>query len=367
MSKAFFPSKKFFLPIILGLSALLLVGCTGRSIMAASSWPGLTVNEDVAYLAYNEYVRAVDLTSGREVWSYPPEADAKIAFYAPPAIGPDGTVVIGGYNNKVYALTLNDSFVNVLWSFEEATNRIIGGPVIIDDMVLVPSADERLYALDLETGDPVWDKPFEAQHALWSSPVIQDDRIYLASLDHHIYALDLETGREIWQANLSSTISDSPSLTEDLVFAGTFEGILFALNNSHGEVVWQFKADGAIWGSPAILDSVAFFADVSGTAYAIEIASGKELWRKELPGSSAASPTILEDRVYFISETGEVTAFLAENGDPVWPSSADMAGKLLTDSIPTEYGLLVPAMESECVVFSVDPSTGAARCIIEPK
>lgn len=367
MIKASFPLKKLYLPIILGLSALLLVGCSGRSIMAASSWPGLSVNENIAYLAYNEYVRAVDLSSGRDVWSYPPEADAKMTFYAPPAVGPDDIVVIGGYNNEVLALMPNNSFVNVLWSFEEATDRIIGGPVIIDDMVLVPSAEGRLYALDLETGKPVWDKPFEAQHALWSSPKIQDDRIYLTSLDHHIYALDLETGREIWQANLSSTISDSPSLTEDLVFAGTFEGILFALNNSHGEIVWQFKADGAIWGSPVILDDVAFFADVSGTAYALEIASGKELWRKELPGSSAASPTILDDRVFFISETGEVTAFLLENGDPVWPSSANMEGRLLADSIPTDDGLLVPAMDSECVVFSVDPSTGAARCIIEPK
>ena len=367
MSKAFVPLKKYYLPLILGLSALLLAGCSSSSIMAASSWPGLTVNDDTAYLAFNEYVRAVDISSGREVWSYPPEADRSLTFYAPPAIGSDGIVVIGGYNNEVLALAVHDSFVNVLWSFAEATDRIIGGPVIIDDMVLVPSADKHLYALDLASGDPVWDKPFEAQHALWSSPIIQDDRIYLSSLDHHIYALDLETGREVWQTDLSSAISDSPSLTEGLVIAGTVEGILYALSNSHGEIIWQFKAEGAIWGDPAILDGVAFFADVSGTAYAIETATGKELWRKDLPGSSAASPTILEDRVFFTSETGEVTAFLLENGNPVWPSSATMVGRLLADSIPTDYGLLVPAMESECAVFSVDPSTGAARCIIEPK
>jgi len=367
MSKAFFPSKKLFLPIILGLSAILLASCSSSSIMAASSWPGLSVNEDTAYLAYNEYVRAVDLSSGREVWSYPPEADRKLTFYAPPAIGPDGIVVIGGYNNEILALAPNNSYVNILWSFEEATDRIIGGPVIIDDIVLVPSADMHLYALDLETGESVWDKPFEAQHALWSSPKIKDGRIYLASLDHHIYALDLETGREVWRADLSSAISDSPSLTEDLILAGTVEGILYALNENHGDIIWQFKAEGAIWGDPAIFDGVAFFADVSGTAYAIEADSGKELWRMELPGSSSASPTILEDRVFFISETGEVTALLLENGNPVWPSSADMAGRLLADSIPTDYGLLVPAMESECVVYSVDPSTGATRCIIEPK
>ena len=367
MSKATFPLKKYFLPIVFGLSALLLAGCSSSSIMAASSWPGLTVTEDTAYLAYNEYVRAVDLTSGREVWSYPPEADRSLTFYAPPAVGPDGTVIIGGYNNEILALALDNSFVNILWSFADATDRIIGGPVIIDDMVLVPSADKHLYALDLESGEPVWDQPFEAQHALWSSPKVQDNRIYLASLDHHIYALDLETGREIWRADLSSAVSDSPSIAEDLILAGTVEGILYALNDSHGEIVWQFKADGAIWGSPAILDGVAFFADVSGTAYALEAASGKELWRKVLPGSSAASPTILEDRVFFVSETGEVTAFLLEDGNPVWPSSADMAGRLLADSIPTDYGLLVPAMESECVIFSVDPSTGATRCIIEPK
>ena len=367
MSKAFFPKKRYFLPIILGLSALLLAGCSSSSIMAASSWPGLTVSEDTAYLAYNEYVRAVDLSSGREVWSYPSEADRSLTFYAPPAVGADGIVIIGGYNNEIVALKQDNSFVNVLWSYTEATDRIIGGPVIVDNIVLIPSADKHLYALELSSGEPVWDQPFEAEHALWSSPTIEGDRIYLASLDHHIYALDLETGREIWSTDLSSAVSDSPSLTDGLVLAGTVEGILYALDNSRGEITWEFDADGAIWGDPVILDGVAFFADVSGTAYAIDIVFGEELWRKQLPGSSAASPTILEDRVYFISETGEVTALQLEDGNPIWPSSAKMAGRLLSDSIPTDYGLLIPAMESECVIFSVDPSTGATRCIIEPK
>ena len=367
MSKASIPMKRIFLPTILVLTALLLVGCASRGAVAASSWPGLTVVEDTAYLAYNQYVRAIDLSSGRELWSYPSDEDSKATFFAPPALSSEGIVVVGSYDNQVLALEPNESFVSVLWSFEFAEDRIIGGPIIVEDMVLVPSADNHLYALDLESGEQVWNKPFEAQHGLWSSPIIQDDRIYIASLDHHIYALELENGQEIWSTDLTSAISDSPSLTDGLILAGNIEGILYALDASSGKIAWQFTADGAVWGSPSVVDGVAFFADVSGTAYALDATSGREIWRKELPGSSSASPTIMDDRVFFVSETGNVTALLLESGTPVWPSSAEMAGRLLADAVLTEHGLLLPAMESECEVFSVDPSTGATRCIIEPK
>jgi outer membrane protein assembly factor BamB len=335
--------------------------------VAASSWPGLTVVEDTAYLAYNQYVRAVDLSSGMELWSYPSDEDSQATFFAPPAISPDGIVVVGSYDNQALALEPNEPFVSVLWPFEHATDRIIGGPVIVDDWVLVPSADNHLYALDMESGTQVWNKPFEAQHGLWSSPTVQDDRIYIASLDHHIYALELENGQEIWSTNLSSAVSDSPSLTDGLVLAGSIEGILFALDADNGKIIWQFTADDAIWGSPAVVDGVAYFADVSGSAYALEAASGNELWRVELPGSSSASPTIMDDRIFFVIETGEVTALLLESGAPVWPSSAEMAGRLLADAVLTDHGLLLPAMDSECEIFNVDPSTGATRCIIEPK
>jgi outer membrane protein assembly factor BamB len=130
-----------------------------------------------------------------------------------------------------------------------------------------------------------------------------------------------------------------------------------------GRVQWEFQADDSIWGSPAVQDGVAYFGDVAGEAHAIDVQTGRELWRQELSGPASASPVVIDERVYFVTETGQMDALLIESGASAWPSSATMVGRLLADPLVTSEGILVPALESECLIFVVEPETGGVRCL----
>lgn len=332
--------------------------------MQASSWPGATISEDIVYIAYGPFVYSVDVETGRALWTYPAEADRNTTFYAPPAVSPDGEkLVVGSYNQVVYALNATAATAAPLWTFEGPEDRIIGGPLIVDDRVLVPTASGRLFALDLESGQPLWDEPFRADHALWSKPLVQEDQIYLGGLDHNVYSISLKTGRENWSTDLGSAISDSPTLTNGLLLSGNFGGTLTALDKDSGRVEWEFQADDAIWGSPAVEGDVAYFGDVAGTAHAIDVQTGRELWRQDLSGPASASPVIIGDRVYFVTESGQVDALLIETGASAWPASATMTGRLLADPLVSSEGILVPAMESDCLLYVVEPETGGVRCL----
>lgn len=350
--------------LVVILLMLLLSACGSRSVLQASSWPGVSVSEDVAFIAFSQFVYSIDLETGRVLWTFPQEADRGSTFYAPPAVSTDGErLVAGSYNQTVYGLNARSATTTPLWVFEEPEDRIIGGPLIVDDTVLVPTAAGRLFALDLTDGLPLWDAPFEAQHALWSTPVVAEDHIYLGGLDHHVYSISLDTGSENWSTDLSSAITDSPTLTDGLLLSGTFGGMLSALDASSGQIEWEFQADDSIWGSPAVSDGTAYFGDVSGMAYALEVQTGRELWRQALSGPASASPVIIGDLVYFVSEVGSMDALERESGANAWPASATMVGRLLADPIPSSEGILVPAMESECLIYSVEPETGGVRCL----
>jgi hypothetical protein len=78
---------------------------------------------------------------------------------------------------------------------------------------------------------------------------------------------------------------------------------------------------------------------------------------------ASASPVILGERVYFVTEVGEMDALLLETGARAWPASATMVGRLLADPLLSSEGILVPAMESECLIYAVEPETGAVRCL----
>lgn len=346
------------------LLTLMLSACGSRSVTQATSWPGVTLSDNVAYIAFGQFIYSVDIENGRTLWTFPLEADRSTTFYAPPAVSPDGEqLVVGSYNKIVYGLNAQSATTTPLWTFEEPEDRIIGSPLIVENVVLVPTALGRLFALDIETGRPIWNQPFQADHALWSAAVVQDDNVFLGGLDHHVYSVSLETGRENWSTDLSSAISDAPTLTNGLLLSGTFGGKLSALDANNGSLEWEFQADDSIWGSPAVEDNVAYFGDVSGMAYALDAQTGRELWRQSLSGPSSASPVILEERVYFVTEVGQMNALVSETGANAWPSSATMTGRLLADPIISTQGIIVPAMESECLLYVVEPETGGVRCL----
>ena len=363
--------KETFRPISLKpllallLSGFVLAGCA-RGPIQASSWPGMTEAEGTLYIAFNELVRAMDLETGRELWHYPAEPDRAQTFYAPPAVSADGIVVLGGYDNNVYALSTGSGRPEPIWVFKEPSDRIIGGPAISADTVLIPSADHKLYAVDINNGQPVWAQPFESKHALWSTPLVDGETVYLASLDHSVYALDLENGELIWERDLGSAIADTPTLSNGLLLCGNFEGFLFALDKETGREVWRFEAGAAIWGNPIVDDEVVYFADVDRDAFALDLESGAELWQQTLSSSASTSPITNATKVFFVSEEGSVEAFLKDSGDPAWPSSATLQGRLLADPILVADELLVPVMDnSECVVFGVNAETGSARCVVQ--
>ncbi|UCF62107.1 MAG: PQQ-binding-like beta-propeller repeat protein [Anaerolineaceae bacterium] len=357
--------------LLLGLiliSSVLLAGCGGGSMLSAASWPGLSIDDTNAYLAYGPTVYAIDLTTNRENWHYPSEPIRNASFYASPAPYEGGLVIVGGYDSMVYALdpTMGGD-VRSAWIFEGASANIIGAPVVAGDIVLVPSADNNLYALDLATGDPVWTQPFTTEEALWSAPLVEEDVIYLASLDHRVYAIDLPTGRELWKTEpLNGAIADTPTLAGDLVLVGTFNSQVVAVDTERrGAIAWSFDTSGWIWGSPAVADDLAFFGDYLGLAYAVDINNGQEVWRVTLDGPVTTTPAYKDGVVFFVTEAGTVYAFETDSAKPFWTSNPVLNGRLLSDPVLSGDTLLVATMDNPCVISAVETETSAVRCLLQ--
>ena len=94
--------------------AVLLSGCA--SGMTPSSWPGVTADNENAYIAYANQVYAVQVSNGVELWRYPQDVDAKKLFYAPPVLTDDGQLIISGYDSVLYSI--NPTNGNENWIFE---------------------------------------------------------------------------------------------------------------------------------------------------------------------------------------------------------------------------------------------------------
>lgn len=358
--------------LVLAVAALVVTACGTPT--AAGSWPGLVANENVVYVAYGPGVLAVDVAEQQKLWAYPEEPRPGLYFYAPPAVG-DGRLIVGDFGVSkgmfsfpsgvvvsVYALDDDGQGIPATrWTAGElAKDKIVAAPLIVGDRVYVGTSDNYLLALELDSGDLVWQ--FEAGHSIWAQPVFADGVLYVASLDKNLYALDAESGAELWRATFEGALASQPVIGGDLIYVPSFDGQLHALALANGEERWAFPAEDWVWASPAVADGRVIFADIQGNVYAVEADSGESLWKAKITGAVQAAPVVDGNTVYVVSigdpesERGVVIALGVADGQELWRDEAPVP--LYATPVIADGSLVVALQSQEALLYVYDLETG---------
>jgi outer membrane protein assembly factor BamB len=141
----------------------------------------------------NGRIFAHDLNTGYPKWNYQLQA----GITAPP-IASSSAVLVGDAGG-VYIL-LNPKNGEPIW--KGRTFRQISAPgVVLNDknLVLIPSEDQTLYALESIFGGDVW--RYHAKRALTHQPIVFDEMVLLPITNDGLYALDVNTGKVLWNTN----------------------------------------------------------------------------------------------------------------------------------------------------------------------
>ncbi len=338
----------FILPLL--FLALLVSGCSGRSATVASGWASLTSDAETAYVSFNTQVIAINLATGTERWRFPAEPDAKISFYAAPALTEDGDLIVGGYDNILYRVDTQTGQGTPL--FEGAKGRFVGAPLVTSDLIFAPSADHTLYALNLQ-GQPVWQ--YQTAEPLWASPATDPDChcIYLTSMDHKVYAFEIDSGNLMWSSpDLGGALVGTPAISEDkVVYVGTFANELVALDAATGRELWRFATPDWVWAGPAIGSDTLYFGDISGSFYALNPETGEVLWQIQPDGAIVGKPLVTEDGIYFTTEGGSLVSVTPE-GAIRWNQALETS--LHAGPVAAGDSILIATSNPENLLIAVD-------------
>ena len=329
--------KFLFLTTILFITATFLSACAGGATVA-SSWPGLVVDTDTAYVANNRFVHAINLANGSQKWQYPAEPDNKFSVFADPAITSDGQLIVGGYNKILYSL--NPATGQLNWQFTDATNNYIAPPLATNKGIFAANADNNVYALN-SSGTLVWTSTFEDE--VWAQPLADQDCdcLYLSSMGHTVFSLNPDDGSIIWQSEeLGGSVVGVPVLSpEKVLYVGTFGSEIIALNAQNGEEIWGVPTEDMIWSGPTLIEDRLYFGDKSGNFYAFSAKDGSTIWKitsDNLDGPIIGSPLVDGDTIYFGTEDGTLFALDTSGnvkwkqtvGGPIYPTPR-LAGDLI--------------------------------------
>jgi outer membrane protein assembly factor BamB len=337
-------SKKLLILISMLVIGALLSGCSGRAI-GATSWPGVSVDGNTIFVAYNTEVYAVNEADGSPVWRYPEEPNARRTFFAAPAYA-EGLLVVGDYSNQLTGLSPDTA--SVKWSFTDAKSRYVGSPLIAGDTILAPNADYTLYALDLQ-GALKW--KFKARQALWSQPVTDGEKVYLASMDHYLYGLSLADGSLLWENDLGGAMVSKPTFADGVLYTGTVGSEVVAVDAASGKELWRFSASSEVWAQPVVAEGGVFFGDLRGNLYGLDAKTGAQVWKIENAGQVIGSAGVISDGVVFATEESGIKAY-SFDGNPLW--SLQVNGKLYSGPVVTSQYILVGVNDGDAILIAID-------------
>lgn len=180
-------------------------------------------------------------------------------------------------NLRVASSTISSRNVGgleIAWTFDipgvSGWGSAATNPLIIDGVVYFQDLASNVFALDLDTGEVIWQHDYDQYNQGPNGVAAGWGRLYVVKSAKEIAALDLTTGDELWTTALGDTeaegidiqptvydwvlVSTVPGNSAVNLYEGGTTGVIYALNPETGEVAWRFDTVDSddIWGNPEV-------------------------------------------------------------------------------------------------------------------
>lgn len=349
------------------LPATLLFVVLAASSLGADDWPQWRGKSRAGLWTESGIVDVLPPGGPRAAWRVPIGSG-----YAGPAVA-DGRIFVTdsrrtqGNRAVERVVALDEASGRTLWAHEWDTNYsglqlvyAIGPratPTVDGSLVYVVGTMGQLFALDVASGQVVWQKDFvkdfNAAIPSWgiaSAPLVDGDRLICvvgSEPDGKILALDKRTGAEIWRA-LPTTSEQGYNQPIIIEAGGTRQLILFhanaisSLDPVSGKVFWEFEQPvqmGIVVATPVHSGPYLFFTSQYSGALMLKLDEAKPsatlLWKgpgEQDPGmthdtpdtvnSVISTPVLLGEYVYGLDNEGQLRCLRADTGKLVWKTEA---------------------------------------------
>ena len=195
--------------------------------------------------------------------------------------------------------TMSDR-LDLLWEFKVENGAFESTPTIVDNTVYIGDLDDRVFALDLSSGNSLWE--FKTDIGFYAAPAVRDGRVFVGNMDGFFYCLNAKDGKLIWQFEAGATIDGGANFYKDNVIFGSQDAHLYCLDRESGELVWKHEIDDQIRCSPTVVENRAFVAGCDGVLHMIDLDNGESLGGVVIDSPTGVTPAATEQFAYFGTE-----------------------------------------------------------------
>jgi outer membrane protein assembly factor BamB len=235
------------------------------------------------------------------------------------------------------------------------------------DALYTASIDGQVFALTPANGATIWRAATKAR--IIAGPTVSGDLVLVGTLDGEVIALKRASGAESWRASLPSEVLAPLAASGDIVVARAADGREFGLSVTDGSRIWSF--DRTIpnltlrgLSKPLILGNRVYTGLDNGKLVALNLADGVPAWeqnvsvptgRSELERLTDIDADLLaaDNGIYAVTYGNDIALIDPTRGESRWRRSI----KSYSGMTATDKALYVT--DNDGVLWSLDPDTGA--------
>lgn len=235
------------------------------------------------------------------------------------------------------------------------------------DALYTASIDGQVFALTPGTGATIWRAATKAR--IIAGPTVSGDLVLVGTLDGEVIALKRASGAQIWRATLPSEVLAPLAASGDVIVARAADGREFGLSVIDGSRIWSF--DRTIpnltlrgLSKPLILGNRVYTGLDNGKLVALNLADGVPAWeqnvsvptgRSELERLTDIDADLLaaDNGIYAVTYGNDIALIDPTRGESRWRRSI----KSYSGMAATDKALYVT--DNDSVLWSLDPDTGA--------
>jgi outer membrane protein assembly factor BamB len=266
---------------------------------------------------------AMDAKTGAELW----RKELGSPLRGAPAVA-DGRVYVLTQDNQLFALAAatGEEIWNAPAISENAGILGAAAPAISGDTVVVGFSSGELNALRAENGKVTWQDTLARTGRLTAlatltdidgSPVIDRGRVFAIGHGGRMVALELASGERVWEKSMSGL--STPWVAGDYIFIVTSDGELVCLMRRDGRVRWltqlqrytdpEDKKGLVRWQGPILASDRLILTSSNGYVVSASPYTGQILSTEKMGEGSSLPPIIANNTLYVLTQNADLIAY----------------------------------------------------------
>lgn len=268
-------------------------------------------------------VVALNAADGKEIWRSKPGGPLRGA----PTIA-NGQVYVLSQDNQIYALDQGDGKVVWTQSASLETQAVFGvaAPAASSGTIVAGFSSGELNAYRYENGRVLWQDALSRTSITTSvssladinaDPVIDDGKVYAIGQGGRMVALDIATGQRLWEQTFAGI--STPWVAGEWIFVVTDDSRLVCLSRANGRVRWisqlraykneEKRSDAYVWFGPVLAGDRLWLTNSRGELVSASAADGKVETTIKTGDSFSLPPVVANQTLYLLADDGRITAY----------------------------------------------------------